>query len=83
MSTERLIDRTKNKYSQNGEDGIIETIFQTIPITNRTCCEFGAWDGIHLSNCRKLIEEGWTATMIEGDALRYEDLWRTIAQTPM
>lgn len=82
MTTERLIDRTKNKYSQNGEDGIIETIFQKIPVANRTCCEFGAWDGIHLSNCRKLVEEGWKAIMIEGDSQRYGDLVENYRKNP-
>lgn len=74
MSISDLIDLAKNKYSQNGEDGIIEAIFKKIPASLHTCCEFGAWDGLHLSNCRKLIEEGWSAVMIEGDSRRYNDL---------
>lgn len=82
MSTRDLIDYAKNKYSQNGEDGIIEAIFQKIQISYRICCEFGAWDGLHLSNCRKLIEEGWTAVMIEGDSRRYNDLVENYRSNP-
>jgi len=46
------------------------------------CCEFGAWDGIHLSNCRNLIERGWTALMIEGDRGRFKDLVSNYASNP-
>lgn len=41
------------------------------------CCEFGAWDGIHYSNCRKLILDGWKAIMIEGDPIRFRSLTET------
>ena len=39
-----------NKYSQNGEDGLIEEIFRRLDILdyeNFWVVEFGAWDGIH------------------------------------
>jgi hypothetical protein len=74
MFNSNLIGNAKNKYSQNGEDGIIEKFFEEIPAVSRSCCEFGAWDGLNLSNCRKLIEEGWSAVMIEGDSGRYKAL---------
>jgi hypothetical protein len=41
------------------------------------CCEFGAWDGIHLSNTRRLMERGWRGLMIEADADRFQDLLKT------
>lgn len=63
-----------NIKSQNGEDGIIEAIFSIIGTKKGVCCEFGAWDGIHLSNCRQLILDGWRAVMIEGDTERFKDL---------
>jgi hypothetical protein len=41
------------------------------------CCEFGAWDGIHLSNTRRLMESGWRGLMIEADRDRFQDLLKT------
>src|ERR1041384_961402 len=69
-----LLDYKKNVFSQNGEDGIIEEIFRRIGVESRSCCEFGAWDGKYLSNCRKLIQEGWRALMIEGDSQKAKAL---------
>ncbi|TGU72282.1 FkbM family methyltransferase [Geomonas terrae] len=71
-----LLDYKKDVFTQNGEDGIIEAILGAVGTPSRTCCEFGAWDGIHFSNCRRLILDGWRALMIEGDAGRYQDLVR-------
>lgn len=67
----------KNIFSQNGEDGIIEQIFNLIGTEARLCCEFGAWDGIHLSNVRNLILNGWTGIMIEGNKDRFSQLTKT------
>lgn len=77
MEKENLLKYKSDVYSQNGEDGIINAIFERIDTTSKICCEFGAWDGIHLSNCRNLILNGWTAVMIEGDEVRYNDLIKT------
>ena len=71
---EDLLSYKSNIYSQNGEDGIIAAIFDRMRITIGTCCEFGAWDGIHLSNCRHLIDQNWSALMIEGDSNRFREL---------
>jgi len=69
-----LLDYKKNIYSQNGEDGIIKKIFEIVGVKNKISCEFGAWDGIHLSNTRNLILNGWTSIMIEGDRKRFNEL---------
>ena len=74
-----LLAYKHNVFSQNGEDGIIARIFDVIGREHLTCCEFGAWDGIHLSNCRQLILNGWRGVMIEGDPAKYADLVRTYA----
>lgn len=73
-ATQDLLRYRSNVYSQNGEDGILDFIFQKIGRGAAVCCEFGAWDGLHLSNCRKLILEGWRCVMIEGEVSRYERL---------
>lgn len=63
----------KNIQSQFGEDGVIEEIFKRIGTTNKVCVEFGAWDGIHLSNAWNLWHnEGWQVLLIEGDKTKYE-----------
>ena len=69
-----LLDYKKNFYSQNGEDGIIRKIFEIIGVKNKIACEFGAWDGIHLSNTRSLILSGWTSIMIEDDKQKSKEL---------
>ena len=44
----------KNIFSQYGEDGIIDEILKRLQrVSNKQCCEFGAWDGKFLSNLRK------------------------------
>ena len=40
------------------------------------------WDGKHLSNCRKLILEGWRALMIEADSERTKALRATYHDNP-
>ena len=40
----------KNIYSQDGEDGVIDEIFNRLAISKGTFVEFGAWDGKYLSN---------------------------------
>lgn len=72
-----FLDHRKNVFSQFGEDGIIESLFGIIRERNNICCEFGAWDGVHLSNCRNLILKGWKALMIEGDPEKARELEAT------
>lgn len=74
MQPEDLLVNKSNIYTQNGEDGIIAAIFKRIGTTTKVCCEFGAWDGVHFSNCRRLILQGWSALMIEGDEYRFKGL---------
>lgn len=69
--------------SQSGEDGILEAVFEIIPGADRWACEFGAWDGRHLSNTHHLIaNQRWSAVMIEADARKAIDLRRTYADIP-
>lgn len=81
-AVEDLLIHKANVHSQFGEDGVIEAVFDRLGIGPGRCCEFGAWDGIHLSNCRKLILEGWHAVMIEGEPHRFQDLLRTYRGNP-
>lgn len=79
----QLSKYARNVTSQFGEDGIIEEIFRRIGETDRTCVEFGAWDGQHLSNTWQLWhDKGWGAVLIEGDRARYDALRESLATFP-
>ena len=74
----------KNYFSQNGEDGIIEKIISDLKITEKLfVCEFGAWDGVFLSNTFNLVKKfDALALMIEGDKERFKDLIKTSKKNP-
>jgi len=76
-----LLQHSHNVYSQTGEDGIIEKILEIFPEKSGWCVEFGAWDGMHLTNTRNLIEsKGYAAVLIEANAKRFKDLQRNYAE---
>lgn len=75
-----LLEYSKDVYSQTGEDGVLGKILEILPENDRWCVEFGAWDGIHLSNVRNLIvEQGYSAVLIEGSAEKCVELKRNSA----
>ncbi len=55
----------KKIYSQNGEDGIIQQIFNTIGTTNKYYVEFGVEDGSEC-NTKNLRENKWLGLMMDG-----------------
>lgn len=85
-----LIKYAYNRTSQNGEDGIIERIFQVLPNVSderRICVDVGAWDGVHLSNTNSLLVQSnnqcnennnctsdWYGILIEADEERFGQL---------
>lgn len=73
-----------NTFSQFGEDGIIERIFQVLPAQpERWCVEFGAWDGKYLSNTHELIaNRNWKGVLIEGNPSKFPDLISTYKNNP-
>ena len=73
----------RNVHSQNGEDGIIEEILNRLSKhLDKSCCEFGAWDGIHLSNCYNLINnKSFKGLFIEGDKKKFIDLQNNLEKT--
>jgi len=77
--TNKLKRYANNKFSQNGEDGIIEKIFEILPKQEAYwCVEFGAWDGKHLSNTYELIaNQNWKGILIEGNPKKFPELIRT------
>lgn len=78
-----LLDFRYDRFSQHGEDGIIEKIMEILPEKNNYCVEFGAWDGIAMSNTRNLIiNKGYSAVLIEGDSSKFEELKRNYSDNP-
>jgi hypothetical protein len=68
----------KNIFSQTGEDGILEKVFEIIGTSNKWCVEFGAWDGEHYSNTAHLVQnKGWSGIFIEADQERFQELKAT------
>lgn len=73
-----LDDYKLNIYSQNGEDGLLLELLKRIKnLAKITVVEFGAWDGIYLSNTFSLVEKGADAIFIEGEKDRFKDLLLT------
>ena len=73
---EKLNKYANNVTSQHGEDGILNYIIESLgDSVHKTCCEFGAWDGVFASNCYNLWhKKEWKALLIEGDPDKYNDL---------
>ena len=54
----------RSRFSQNGEDGVIDEVMRRIGTASRTFVEIGASDG--RENCtRALVEQGWTGAWVE------------------
>jgi hypothetical protein len=56
----------KKVFSQNGEDGIIEWIFDTIGTTNKYFVEFGVEDGTECNSKYLREKKGWQGLMMDG-----------------
>jgi hypothetical protein len=63
--SKRLNGYEFSAFSQNGEDGIIEEIFNRIGVTNTFFVEFGSADGIE-TNSTYLLYKGWQGVWIDG-----------------
>ncbi|MBC6498014.1 MAG: hypothetical protein GDA54_06840, partial [Alphaproteobacteria bacterium GM7ARS4] len=59
------------RHSGCGEEGILHWLFDACHGERGVFVEFGAWDGIHLSNSRFFFERGWSGVFIEGDKKRF------------
>ena len=69
-----LITYRKRINSQYGEDGILSKILNELSIEKGAFLEFGAGDGVTLSNTKLLADMGWQGVCIEADEGRYEKL---------
>jgi hydroxymethylpyrimidine pyrophosphatase-like HAD family hydrolase len=81
-SFEFLKSFKRNITSQNGEDDIIEELLNRLNIHSGYVCEFGAWDGVYLSNTFNLIRKGFKSVLIEGDPEKFKDLEKLAERYP-
>jgi len=74
--TKHYLKFAKNIYTQFGEDGIIEELFKNLNIEGGVVMEFGAWDGIYLSNTYRLwrYNKKFKAVLIESDISKYNEM---------
>ena len=73
----------RSVFSQYGEDGVIEKIFEVIEPGPKFAVEFGAHDGVNNSNVRNLIlNHDWNSFQIEGDPARARKLAKNYARYP-
>jgi len=81
------MDSNGNVYSQFGEDLIAQNILKRInkeKDSNFWVCEFGAWDGLHLSNTANLIvNHGYKAVLIEADRKKFNELKYNMSSFPV
>lgn len=79
----KLLDFKRNVYSQFGEDGIIEKIFEIIGTTSKTAIEFGSADGFNCSNTANLWTKkdlGWKGILIEANKNLFEQTVANVSQ---
>jgi hypothetical protein len=60
------------KFSQNGEDGIIEEIFKRIGTQSKYFVEFGVEDGTECNTRYLLTEKGWSGLWMDGSKTNME-----------
>jgi hypothetical protein len=72
--------RLSTKYSIN--EPLIQEIFKRLGITKGRFLEFGAWDGLELSNTKLLEEQGWSGILIEPDITRFRQLVNNFKHNP-
>jgi hypothetical protein len=79
MKNQQYAQFAHNVYSQFGEDGIIEQLLAKLPSKDGWCVEFGAWDGIHLSNTFNLIKNmAYRSVLIEANAKKFKVLQKNL-----
>ena len=78
-----LLRHQRRHYSLSGEDGLLLYILKQLPERDHWCVEFGAWNGVYLSNTYHLISHaGYNAVLIEGDKNRFKDLKQNMSRWP-
>lgn len=74
----RLANHEFKGYSQHGEDGIIEEIFNRIGTTNKEFVEFGAGNGLE-NNSALLLVKGWKGLWMDAGKQNVKTIRRKFA----
>lgn len=70
LSHIELKEAEKSIFSQGGQDGVLEAIFNQIGGGNKTFVEFGARDGLEISNTANLrLNKGWGGLLMDTEPL--------------
>ncbi len=69
-------DHEARLHSQNGEDGLLLHIFQTIGVTDRRLVEFGIEDGRECLARTFLVEFGWSGLVMDSEEANVADAAR-------
>ena len=69
-----LLEYRANRYSQTGEDGVLAKALEMLPERDGWCVDVGAGDGETFSNTLALIEDGYSAVLIEPDRRQFARL---------
>jgi hypothetical protein len=78
----KLLDYRSNEFSQHGEDGMIEKVWEWLGVKTGLCVEFGAWEGYKFSNTARLWTRGWGAVLIEADEGKAKQLAQNVKPYP-
>jgi len=74
---ESVLNRHERRlFSQNGEDGILEAIFERVKPLSQTFVEFGVEDGSECNTAYLVRNKRWSGYFIEGDPVKYRALER-------
>jgi len=69
LTNDQLNQNQWKHYSQLHQDSILEKIFNQIGTTNEVAVEFGARDGVDLSNsCNFRLNHNWKTYLFDGNA---------------
>ena len=68
----------RQTYSQGGEDGVLEEIFNRIGTTNKHFVEFGVSQGTE-NNTAYLLMSGWKGLWLEGSEKFFASIQKTFA----
>ncbi len=72
-NSKRLNKSEYQVFSQNGEDGIIQEIFNRIGVTNKYFIEFGVENGLEC-NSTNLLYKQWQGLWIEGSSAYFKEI---------
>jgi FkbM family methyltransferase len=79
-----LPKHARGYYAQFEQDAVLERLFSDFPPHSKVFVEVGAFDGVHYSNVRRLVEKyGWSGYCLEPVEKNYQNLSKSYANMPV